>query len=340
MVGGRGAGPLLEARVTTLRNGHVLIPEERVDPHAHHRALSRALRAYLDGETVGELTSADQVAHTEVPLVVAPLRGEGRAQDKGCAHSAVLLLTPADDGDERINRVVCMRGNRMTITEQRPRDLPLGTVPFRAVLLAGYATEREGEDVDLAERFLRASEPPEHDRWDRTEELSSLYERGALTRLREFRAEIDKAVRGLVGRREANRNGGPTVLRELLKLDGPGHAGTRRTQGIPTVRSTNAHVDDTGAWHVRVDLKLPDVDDPWLLTPVAKFDVRSGGRPAVGWLLLTASDNCRIDNGNVVVEPGMRSAAFTGVTDPTTHPVQGGLARLVVDIQKARGGAA
>ncbi|MFF9840209.1 helix-turn-helix transcriptional regulator [Streptomyces sp. NPDC013740] len=341
MIGGKSAGALMEASVITLRNSHVLISEERVDPHAHHSALGRAFQAYLDGETVPELTAADQVAMVEVPLVVSPLKGRGRVRDKGREHRAVLLLTAAGDRDERHSRVVCMRGNRMTITEQRPRELPLGTAPFQAVLLAGFATGREGEDVELAEAFLRASEPPEHDRWDRTEELTTLYERGALTRLKEFRAEIDKAVRGLVARREVARSGGPAALRELLKLDAAGGSGGgRRAQGFPVVRSVQARVREGGAWHVTVGLKLPDAEDPWVLTPVAKFDVRSGGRPVVGWAELAASDDCRVENGSLVVAPGVRTAVFTGVTDPATHPVQGGFARLVVDVQKARGGSA
>jgi hypothetical protein len=89
-----------------------------------------------------------------------------------------------------------------------------------------------------------------------------------------------------------------------------------------------------------VDLKLPDADDPWLLTPVAKFDVRSGGRPAVAWKELVAAENCRRENDNLVIEPGVRSASFSGVTDPSTHPVSSSLARLIIDLQKARGGAA
>jgi hypothetical protein len=259
---------------------------------------------------------------------------------KGGEHDAVLLVTPAEEDDEQANRVVYMRGTRMTIMNRRPRDLPLGATRFHAVLLAGYATGRDNDDVDLAEQFLRASEPPEHDRWEHTEELTSVYARGALSRLREFRIEIDKAVRQLVGRRSTNRGEGPAVLRELLKLDGFGSAETRRAQGVPTVRSIRGHVDDTGAWNVWIDLKLPEADDPWLLTPVAKFDVRSGGRPAVEWKELLATENCRMEDGNLIIEPGVRSATFSGVTDPSTHPVQGSLARLVVDVQKARGGVA
>ncbi|APU40431.1 DNA-binding protein [Streptomyces sp. NRRL F-4428] len=338
MIGGRAAGPLLEARVSTLRDGHVVVPEERVDPYTRHPALGRALQAHLDGHTVETLTSEDQVARAEVPLIVTPLKGRGRARDKGREHLAVLLLTPAADTDERHSRVVCMRGNRMTITEHRPRELPLGTMPFQAVLLAGYATDRDGEDVALAEEFLRASEPPEHDRWDRTEELTSLYERGAVSRLKEFRSDVDKAVRALVGRREAKRAGGPAALRELLTWDAP-NASTRRTQAFPTVRGVSAHVVESGAWSVTVEVKLPAADDPWRLTPVAKFDVRSGGRPVVGWAALEPEENCRVDDGDLVVDAGVRRAVFRGATNPATHPVRSRYARLVVEVQKARGGS-
>ncbi|MFW6695841.1 helix-turn-helix domain-containing protein [Streptomyces sp. MAR4 CNX-425] len=340
MIGGERAGPLLDAHVTTLRNGQTVIPEERVDPHTRHPALSRALRSYLDGSTVAELTAAEQVAAAHVPLRVTPLKGRGRTRDKGREHLAVLLLTAADQDAEQPNRVVLMRGNRMSISEHRPRELPLGATPFQGVLLAGYATERDGEDVDLAEAFLRASEPPEHDRWDRTEELTSLYERGALSRLREFRSEIDKAVRELVGRRETTRQGGPAVLRELLKLEGAEPATLRRTQGFPSVRRVEARVLGSGAWHVHVTVRVPEAQDDWQLTPVAKFDVRSGGRPSVRWATLSATENCRVESGKLVIAPHVRSAEFTGVTDPATHPVRSGFARLVVDLVKARGGAA
>ncbi len=334
MTGGQATSALLEASVTTLENGIVLISEETVDPSTHHPALTRALRAYLNGETVAELTSGEQVASTDVPLLVPPLLGAGIG--KGTEHKAVLLVTPAADGDQQHSRLVCMRGSRMSIVKDRPRDIPLGTEPFQAVLLAGFATTRDGADVALAEDFLRAAEPPEHDRWVRTEELATTYARGALTRLNEFRSEMDAAVRRLVGRREAGTGSGPAVLKELLRLDAPATA-ARRSEGHPTIRNLDGTLDATGAWRVRVEIKVPPREDPWLLTPVAKFDVRSGGRPTLGWAELGAGENCRIENGNLAIEPGARSASFTGVTEVGSHPVAATLARLVIDLQKARG---
>lgn len=340
MVGGDKAGPLLEAYVSTLQNGRTLIPEERVDPYARHPSLARALKAYLDGTTVSELTAAEQVAVAHVPLTVTPRKTKGKERERGCVHQAALLLTAAADDAERPNRVVLMRGSRMRISEHRPRELPLGAMPFQGVLLAGYATERDGEDVKLAEAFLRASEPPEHDRWDRTEELTSLYERGALTRLREFRGEIDKAVRALVARRETVRANGPEPLRDLLKLKDFEGTSSRRVKGFPTVHSINAGVLDSGAWQVSVTVKVPESQDPWQITPVAKFDVRSGGRPSVDWAVLSATENCQVESDDLIIPPGTRSASFTGVTDPTTHPVRSRFARLVVDLVKMRGGTA
>jgi hypothetical protein len=96
----------------------------------------------------------------------------------------------------------------------------------------------------------------------------------------------------------------------------------------------------SGAWNVWVDLKLPEATDTWRLTPVAKFDVRSGGRPVVEWKEIVATGNCRQESGNLVIEPGVRSASFSGITDPSSHPVHGNLAGLIIDIQKAHGGAA
>ncbi|GGR35246.1 helix-turn-helix domain-containing protein [Streptomyces netropsis] len=338
MTSGRSTLPLLQSSVTALRNGKEVIPEERVDPHAHRPAETRALKAYLDRETVDVLTASDQVALTTVELRVPPLRTDGARAGKGVSHEAVLLVTPADGADNEYNRLVCMRGNRMTVETRRPREIPLGTDPFQAVLLAGYATGREGEDVRLAEAFLRASEPPEHNKWDRTDELAAVYVRGALTRLAEFRSAMDNAVRSIVGRKESRNDTGPAALRERLRLGA--EVSRRRSESPPTICGLSARVDETGAWHIEAELRVPQRDDPWLATPVAKFDVRSGGRPVLAWAELSAGENCRIENGILRIEPGVRSAYFSGVTDPDSHPVPATLARLVVDLQTARGAMA
>ncbi|MER5381437.1 helix-turn-helix transcriptional regulator [Streptomyces sp. NPDC002688] len=339
MTSGRNGRPVLEASVTTLRNGRVIIPAEKVDPSRRQPARTRALKAFLDGETVEQRTDTTQVAMAHVSLWVPPRKdGEGR-QGSSVEHNAVLLVTAAENEDPEPNRLVCMRGNRMTVMTRRVAELPLGTDAFQAVLLAGKATGGRGDDVDLAEMFLRASEPPEHNDWTKTEDLVTTYARGARARIDEFRKSMTAAVRGLVGRRDAKPEGGPAVLRELLRIDAYS-TDVRRPERHPVVRHIEGEVDARGAWNVRVEVKLPRREDPWLLLPVAKFDVRSGGKPSVEWAKLIAGENCRVDSGVLHFEPGVATASFSGVTDAASHPVTAQHARLIVDLQKEKGAPA
>ncbi|WP_141205189.1 helix-turn-helix domain-containing protein [Streptomyces griseorubiginosus] len=336
MTSGRDGRPVLEASVTTLRNGQVVIPAEKVDPSRYQPARTRALKAFLDGETVEQRTDIAQVAMTHVSLWVPSRKDAGVRPGSGIEHKAVLLVTAADDEDQEPNRLVCMRGNRMTVMTRRVTDLPLSTDAFQAVLLAGKATGTTGDDVELAEMFLRASEPPEHNDWTKTEDLVTTYARGARARIDEFRKSMTAAVRSLVGRREARKEGGPAVLRELLRIDAFS-AEARRPERHPVVRHVEGEVDARGAWNVRVEVKLPRREDPWLLVPVAKFDVRSGGKPSVEWAKLIAGENCRVEGDTLHFEPGAAIASFSGVTDASSHPVAARHARLIVDLQKGKG---
>src|SRR3569833_1405184 len=149
MVGGREDAPLLEASVEALRDGQVVVAEERADPHRYEPARSRAVRAFLDGGTVTGFTTADDVVSAPVSLTVPPRKNDGRHEP--IAHKAILLLTPTPEDDERPNRLVCMRGSRMTVIDRPVSDVPLGAMRFQAVLLAGTATRSSEQSADPAE---------------------------------------------------------------------------------------------------------------------------------------------------------------------------------------------
>ncbi|WAL72569.1 helix-turn-helix transcriptional regulator [Kitasatospora sp. YST-16] len=344
MTGTDTVPPLLEASVRTVRNGQST-RETAVRPERSSPALARALRAYLDGRTVPELTGRTDVVERAVTLTVPPLRTDPRGTET-VAHDAVLLLTPADDTDRTHSQVVSMRGNRMRITSRRPRNLGFGVEPYQAVLLAGFATARDGEDVARAEAFLRASEPPEHNRWEWTEELSDTYVRGAKRRLDEFRVASDEAVRSIIGARAAAPadDAGPALLRNLLKLPaagGGGRAGARRSRGYPTVDDIDGRVDPTGAWSLRVRIAVPQQDDPLRLSPIACFGAgRSGTGSPVLWAELNAEENCSFVGDVLVVAPGVRTATFSGTTDVDSHPVNAGRTNVTVNLRKAVEGAA
>ncbi|GAA4795733.1 hypothetical protein GCM10023329_55530 [Streptomyces sanyensis] len=333
MTEGGDRPPLLEAAVRTLRNGVVHIAEERVDPQLHQPARTRALQAFLAGTTVDRLTAAGQVALTTVRLNL-PER-EGLAGTAG-EHRAVLLVTDAADADGRINQVTAMRGNRMTVRTSRVPGLPVGTNPFQAVLLAGRAAGEGAPFAVEAEEFLRASEPPEHNKWGRTDELRTRYSPSAHRRIAAMTWEINKAVQQLVAITRKDKGDGTGRVSKRLKISGKPAVKVRGAVTPPRLDDLEALIDSSGAWQITAVVKVSPGEQAWAMSPVAKAEVRSGPRPLVRWSELTAVSNCELVDGVLHFAPGVRRAVFRGATDVSSHPVRAGLAGLVVELQESK----
>ncbi|GGV33269.1 hypothetical protein GCM10010245_53710 [Streptomyces spectabilis] len=335
MTSGAGRRPLLEASVRTLRNGAEVIAEERVDPRASQPSRTRALQAFLDGTTVERLTEkgAGQVVMTTVPLSV-PGREERRS---GGEHRAVLLVTEAEDDDGVLNTLTTMRGNRMTVRMKPVPNLPIGTDPFQAVLLAGHAAGDGAPFADEAETFLRASEPPEHDKWGQTDELRTRYSPSAYRRIGSLVQETHKAVRELVAAPKEKRRTSAERIRKRLAVGGKRAVRPATVAGLPTLDELHAHIGDGGAWCITAEVKIPAGGDSWPLVPVAKLAVRSGPKPVLAWSELAAVHNCEVVDGVLHFTGGARRATFSGVTDVTTHPVKSTLSSLVVELRTGKG---
>ncbi|MFJ3229509.1 helix-turn-helix domain-containing protein [Streptomyces sp. NPDC086787] len=337
MVGGRQEEAKLRASVAAYRNGQAVRAEEFIDPHAHQPARSRAVQAFLDGETVEELTERNQVLQTTVPLELRRRKDDLRAGDPG-VHDAVLLITPSDDDDkdEQPDSIAYMRATRMVVKYKRVGDLPLGHRPFQAVLLAGTATRSGTPDAEAAEQLLRTAEPPDHNDWEGTEDLTATYERGARQRIIDFKRTAEQRIRELLRSQtdEASQEEGPEVLRELLRLDPPK---VGRTQGFPTVKAISGSIDGTGAWDVTVTVRLPGRDEPWVLAAVPRFLTRSSGPVSVAWQKLVPLDGCELTpHGNLAFRDGATQGKFRGVTDSSSHPVSAAMSQVMVDIRRAK----
>ncbi len=337
MTAGGERPPLLEASVRTLRNGVEHLAEERVDPQVHQPARSRALHAFLSGTTVNRLTEAGQVALVTVPLKVPERDGlTGTAGE----HRAVLLVTEATDADGRINQVTAMRGNRMTVKTRGVPNLPMGTNPFQGVLLTGRAAGDDAPFAAEAEEFLRSSEPPEHNKWGRTEELRMRYSPSAHRRIAALTTETNRAVHELVAIPKEKKPSGTSKVSKRLKISGKPAGKPRGTVVPPKLDDLEAVIDPSGAWHITAEVKVSPGEEPWRMSPVAKLEVRSGPRPVVKWAELVAVSNCELSDGVLHFSPGTRRAVFRGVTDVSTHPVRAALTGLVVELQESKGGAA
>lgn len=339
MVGGEQGGPLLRASVTAWRNGQVVRPEGYIDPHIYEPARSRAVKAFLDGRTTSELTSRDDVLQASVSLKLPARKEPGvGGEQRPESHEAVLLVTPTTEDDPRPDHIVYMRATRMVVKNKRVGDLPLGHRRFQAVLLAGLATgAASSADAKEAEQFLRTAEPPDHNDWTSTEDLTATYVRGARQSIINFKKEAEQTIRDLLkGQEDTNDSDeGPQVLRDLLTLNAPLKP---RTNGFPVVHAIEGDVSEAGAWHVRVTVKLPERETPWVLSPVARFVVRSGGNISVRWAgTLVPERDCELTrNGNLRFRDGARRGIFRGVTDVSSHPVAADMSCIEVDVPRAK----
>ncbi|MFJ1746046.1 helix-turn-helix transcriptional regulator [Streptomyces sp. NPDC088116] len=338
MVGGAKAGPLLRASVAAWRNGEVVRSERHIDPHVYEPARSRAVKAFLDGRTTHELTSREDVLQVAVPLKLpARKQPELGGVRRPNSHEAVLLVTPTVEDDPRPDHIAYMRATRMVVKNKRVSDLPLGHRRFQAVLLAGLATGSDTADAADAEQFLRTAEPPDHNDWTSTEDLTATFVRGARQSILNFKRTAEQSIRDLLKGQDddSDADEGPQVLRDLLTLTVPKKP---RTQGFPVVHAVEGEVSEAGAWRLRVTVKLPERGDAWVLSPVARFVVRSGSNISVRWAgTLVPERDCELTkNGNLRFREGARRGVFRGVTDASTHPVTADMSCVEVDVPRAK----
>ncbi|MEV5146012.1 helix-turn-helix transcriptional regulator [Streptomyces sp. NPDC052727] len=334
MTGGGGRLPLLETSVRTLRNGEIVVEEQKVDPTDEQPSRTRALRAFYDGTTVDRLTEVGQVALRTVPLRL-PLSG-GRRGTLG-THPAVLLVTTAEDRDGVPNQVHSLRGNRMTIKKSGVAGLPLGVNAFQAVLLTGHAAGESAPFAEEAEEFLRAAEPPEHDNWGQTEELTLRWSHTAHHRIKRLTTEVNAAVKELVSRPRRSSGEGGSKLRKALTVQR--RTGPKRGSGaaLPELDGLDASIGARGEWQITAEVKLPRGDELPTMTPVVLLDVRSGSRPKLDWAELVAVEGCEVEDGALRFTPGARRAVFRGSTDVSGHPVRTALTRLVLELRAGKG---
>jgi RNA polymerase primary sigma factor len=294
------------------------------------------LKAFYEGTTVDRLTEAGQVAVRNIPLRL-PLSGGVSGGTLG-THQAVLLVTDADsDKDRPINQVHSLRGNRMTVKKATVPNLPLGTNPFQAGLLAGEAAGESVPFATEAEEFLRAAEPPEHDRWSQTEELTLRWSPSAYRRLNRLTTEVNTAVRELVARPRRTGGEGGEALRKALTVKSRPKAKVPTGPVVPVLDRLQAEIGESGEWQITAEVNIPRGDEIVPMVPVALMDVRSGGRPKLDWALLEGVESCEVDGGTLRFAPGARRATFRGATDVASHPVRTALSRLVLELRAGKG---
>jgi RNA polymerase primary sigma factor len=324
----------LQVIVRAERNGQRIL-ENYVDPARHQPARVAAFEKHLGDDVVDTLDGPGDIVRRSVTLRV-PRRTAEPTHDL-YEHEAVLLIAQADDDqpsrpETAPGAVTYLRGSHMVIQTARVGALPIGGRAFHAIVLAGEAAGDDPPDR-AADRFLRAAEPPAHNKWTGTAEITTSYVRGGKSAIDAFDAEVRKVVREVIRQPSRDLSDGPESLKELIRIVPPPPPGKR-----PRVKSVRAHaIDHAGAWVItEATVTLPPRPDGrgWTLSPVLRFGTESGAPIPVGWANLEPIARCDLDDhGRLVTPPSARTATFNAVSDPGTHPVGARRATVLVDVR-------
>jgi transcriptional regulator with XRE-family HTH domain len=317
--------PRLRAVVRTQR-GRKQLSEQVVDPSDYVGAMVETLEKYYREDQVESLAEAGDVIAAPVVLNV-PKRHEPDPHSP-FEHAATLLVAHTDepsDGDS-ISRVVYLRGNNMTIRDFRLTALPLGARQFHAILLAGVAAGDTAAHR-RAEKFLRAAEPPAHNKWHGTPDLTSRYVRGGAKAIKAFEQRIKETIRDAVRDQGGGGDDGPESLKELLRLVQPPERHTR-----PRVKNVTPALDPaSGVWTIEAVVSVPP-GSRWSFAPALRFGTESGPAIAVGWQMVEALERCKAAEGRLETDSGARTVAFRAESDPETYPVRVERARVRLDL--------
>lgn len=310
---------------------------EQVRVEDHQAINAQMLLAHLEDRTVEQATGPEDVVARRIPLHL-PKRRSSSGRHDALTHEAVLLVRRLgeEDPQQQKDQVACLRGNGMIIQTRTYRQVVLGARPYQAVLLCGQAAGDEADDV-AAERFLRTSEPPAHNKWEVTPDLKSEYALGGGRAIEAMFEQVRQTIRDLVKPEHTHLDDGPESLRNLLRVgnadDGPGSKPGRAPRIIIDGRRTA--LDTQHRWVVHGEIIPPDRRS-WRVLPTLKFNLEGGGGQRVRWLELVALEGCELRDGALVVNAGARRAKFRGVSDPATHPIAATEVTVTVGLEGVR----
>ena len=180
---------------------------------------------FAEGET---LENPGDIAGLDIPIQLPP-RADGTGTPDGSVRLAARLASPADD-DTYLNSVALFRGTGMVVKYHDQSRVAFGDRNFYGVLAAGEArTDHPASENDREiDRFLRFSEPPEHDEWESTENLREQYQRGFRTALDDMFGTLRDGLRHLL----AKSTGASDALSDSVLNRFPIHG-----SGAPRVRN-------------------------------------------------------------------------------------------------------
>jgi hypothetical protein len=297
--------------------GRGAVVHEPVTCTGASRLLVEALAKFNAGSVVEELVKPGDIVVKDVKLTM-PRKRDGSQPEM--EHSAKLIIRLSQDGDSLSNKIALYRKPGMVVEYLEIPESQTGGLPFHGMVLCGEAAGDAPEDV-AAEEFLRASEPPAHDKWESTDELATTYMSGGIKAIRDFKESIRREVRNALMRSSPESEEGPECVKRLLQIGASPVA-----QDRPTAR-LEGQVED-GSWVVTASVTMANREKGWRFRPMLEFVGESGGLDPVRWsgALESVDGRSEIGPGNIVTvrQQGRNKniiVRIKGKTDPSSQLV-------------------
>lgn len=306
------------------------------DEHQEYSVLSKLLNDFDNGqlEEMEYLARPGDAAFRRIDIEI-PERVAQAADGAAQPHpeftgSSVLLVRLLDEDSEKPSikdRIYRFRRPGMIVRQSGGSGLSISARPYTAAVLCGRAADG-GEEHDRIERFLRAAEPPEHDRWaPDTRAIKSFYKtRGIKAKLGRFENNIKTAIRDLVSLPEKKGGALPKELLKHLRFGDSTGGGNPRF----LTAKINAGVNgDHWKFDVRLRRTRPDPDGgPWHAIVRLKYAIDGGAAidaHAIEKVACEKATKIDIRNGIAWLQfpPDVQQAVLAGVTSTDKQPAAG-----------------
>jgi hypothetical protein len=202
------------------------------------------------------------VAGLDIPVDV-PQRADGTETPDGSVRLSARLASPTDD-DTYLNSVALFRGAGMVVKYYDQSRVAYGDRNFFGVLAAGEA-RHDGQVTESdreIDRFLRFSEPPEHDEWESTENLREQYKQGFRTALDEMFGTMRDGLRHLISKDAQSQTLSDNVL-SRFPIHGSGSPRSTATQPAPAfdIQSSSGFQGDHWSFSGQIEVILDEFSE-------------------------------------------------------------------------------
>lgn len=255
--------PTLKVVGEVWKNDACVVSEEAV--------IGDEVRPYRDAITATTLVSkaveATQVAERIIPFCTPARKGSHGDNGHPPVKGEVNLRLIRSDGSASAatNNIALIRGAGMVVQYWRPQRTPLDGGGFHGVLRVGQAHGSTDTDQAL-ERFFRAAEPPEHDKWVSTTDQMSRYQTGARARLNELWTAMNAAVIELCDQEPPSTQEGPALLARLFPMEGGGTPGGTSHSAFKVTYTRHQLTDGTWTVAGKVRRKSGEEERAWSCT--------------------------------------------------------------------------